>query len=235
MAHLGNVWLQLVSVMQPTFKKRPNGNRADLMERMAAMHTHFTLPGGNFVGRRSVGGLVQLEKDDRAAGGSSRPLVAVVLLVNRRAGPAEFLEWCEDLKIEPVLAVYAGYSLKGDHVAPGEDLEPYVQSALDEVEYVTGDQSLPVWGAERARDGHPAPFPLHYVRSETRTSSTSPAATVPGLPFLVCDGAAEALSAVQADRHRSQRRQRRDGTPRCSGRPLLQIAFRHDGSGAPLR
>jgi len=58
--------------------------------------------------------------------------------------------------------VYAGYSLGGEHISPGEDLEPYVQSALDEVEYVTGDASTR-WGAERVRDGHPAPFTLHYV------------------------------------------------------------------------
>ena len=37
-----------------------------------------------------------------------------------------------------------------------------MQSALDEVEYVTGDASTK-WGAERAKDGHPAPFPLHYI------------------------------------------------------------------------
>jgi len=77
-------------------------------------------------------------------------------------GLLEFLEWCEDLKVEPVLAVYAGYSLGGTHVATGKDLEPYVQSALDEVEYVTGDVSTR-WGAMRARDGHPAPFPLRYI------------------------------------------------------------------------
>jgi hypothetical protein len=34
-------------------------------------------------------------------------------------GLLEFLEWCEDLKIEPVLAVYAGYSLMQEHVEPG--------------------------------------------------------------------------------------------------------------------
>jgi alpha-N-arabinofuranosidase len=28
-------------------------------------------------------------------------------------GLLEFLEWCEDLNVEPVLAVYAGYSLGG--------------------------------------------------------------------------------------------------------------------------
>jgi len=77
-------------------------------------------------------------------------------------GLLEFLEWCEDLKVEPVLAVYAGYSLGGAHVATGKDMEPYVQDALDEVEYVTGDANTK-WGAERAKDGHPAPFPLHYI------------------------------------------------------------------------
>jgi len=77
-------------------------------------------------------------------------------------GLLEFLEWCEDLKIEPVLAVYAGYSMQQEHVDPGPALEPYIQDALDEIEYVIGDASTK-WGAERAKNGHPAPFPLHYV------------------------------------------------------------------------
>jgi alpha-N-arabinofuranosidase len=47
-------------------------------------------------------------------------------------------------------------------VTPGPDLEPYVQDALDEIEYVTGDVTTK-WGAERAKDGHPAAFPLTYV------------------------------------------------------------------------
>ena len=77
-------------------------------------------------------------------------------------GLLEFLEWCEDLKMQPVLAVYAGYSLAQEHVNPGADLEPYVQDALDEIEYVTGGTDTK-WGAERAKDGHPAPFKLTYV------------------------------------------------------------------------
>src|ERR1700689_1036939 len=77
-------------------------------------------------------------------------------------GLLEYLEWCEDLKMEPLLAVYAGYSLMQEHVDAGEKLKPYVQDALDEIEYVTGSTDTK-WGAERAKDGHPAPFPLHYV------------------------------------------------------------------------
>ena len=74
-------------------------------------------------------------------------------------GLLEFLEWCEDLKMEPLLAVYAGYSMAQDHVDPGPALEPYVQDALEEIEYVTGDANTK-WGAERVKDGHPAPFPV---------------------------------------------------------------------------
>ncbi len=48
------------------------------------------------------------------------------------------------------------------HVDPGSALEPYVRDALEEIEYVTGDASTQ-WGAVRAKDGHPEPFPLNFV------------------------------------------------------------------------
>jgi alpha-N-arabinofuranosidase len=77
-------------------------------------------------------------------------------------GLLEFLEWCEDLKMQPVLAVFAGYTLNGQVVKPGPDLDAYVQDALDEIEYVTGAADTK-WGALRVRDGHPTPFPLNYI------------------------------------------------------------------------
>ena len=77
-------------------------------------------------------------------------------------GVAEFLLWCEDINAEPLLGLYAGYSLKGAHVDPGPDLEPFVQDALDEIEYVIGPATSK-WGSLRAKDGHPAPFKLTYV------------------------------------------------------------------------
>jgi len=162
-AHPGTMWLQLVSLMPPTFHDRANGNRADLMERMAGLHPHFLrLPGGNYLEgdtlkdwynwKQTIGPLV-----DRP--GHQAPWT---YWSTDGLGLLEFLDWTSDLKMEPVLAVYAGYSLHGQHVTPGTDLEPYVQSALDEVEYVTGDVNTK-WGAERAKDGHPAAFPLHYI------------------------------------------------------------------------
>ena len=79
-------------------------------------------------------------------------------------GLLEFLEWAEDLNAEPVLAVYAGFSLppKKELIQPGPDLSPYVSDALDEIEYVIGDATTK-WGARRAADGHPEPFKLTYV------------------------------------------------------------------------
>ena len=162
-AHPGTVWMQLVSLMPPTFHNRPNGLRVDLMERMAGLHPNFLrMPGGNYLEgdrlkdwynfKETIGPLV-----DRP--GHQAPWT---YWSTDGMGLLEFLEWCEDLKMEPLLAVYAGYALHGEHITPGSDLQPYVQAALDEVEYVTGDASTK-WGAQRAKDGHPAPFAMHYI------------------------------------------------------------------------
>jgi alpha-L-arabinofuranosidase len=75
-------------------------------------------------------------------------------------GLLEFLEWCEDLKMQPVLAVYAGYSMRQGAVT--NELDFCVQEALDEIEYVTGGRSTK-WGGQRAKDGHPAPLKLEFV------------------------------------------------------------------------
>ncbi|MDP9050362.1 MAG: alpha-L-arabinofuranosidase A [Acidobacteriota bacterium] len=161
-AQPGTFWLQLVSLFPPTYHDRPNGNRPDLMEMMAAMKPRFLrLPGGNYL----EGDTFKERFDWKSTVGPlvDRPMHRSPWNYQSTDGMGllEFLEWTEDLKIEPILAVFAGYSLKGEHVV-GKDLEPFVQEALDEIEYVTGDTSTP-WGTVRAKDGHPAPFPLHYI------------------------------------------------------------------------
>jgi alpha-N-arabinofuranosidase len=162
-SHSGTLWLNLVSLFPPTYHNRSNGNRIDLMEKMAAMHPAFLrFPGGNYL----EGNHIEERFDWKKTIGP---------MVNRPTHPSpwnyhssdgmgllEFLEWCEDLKMNPVLAVYAGYSLTGEHVNPGADLGPYVKDAMDEIEYVTGGPDTK-WGAERRKDGHPEPFKLTYV------------------------------------------------------------------------
>jgi alpha-N-arabinofuranosidase len=78
-------------------------------------------------------------------------------------GLLEFLEWCEDLNMEPVVGIYAGLHLdRGKTTITGDALKPFVQEAVEEIEYITDDAST-TWGARRVKDGHPAPFKLRYV------------------------------------------------------------------------
>jgi alpha-N-arabinofuranosidase len=162
-AQPGTVWLGLVSFFPPTWKDRPNGLRRDLMQLLVDTKPAFLrFPGGNYL----EGDTIETRFDWKKTLGP----------IPQRAGHhgpwkyrstdgmglLEFLTWCEDMGAEPVLAVYDGYSLNGSHVKPGDDLEPYVQDALDEIEYVTGPVSTK-WGAQRAKDGHPAPFKLRYI------------------------------------------------------------------------
>jgi alpha-L-arabinofuranosidase len=159
----GTAWFQLISLFSPTYNNEPNGKRIDLMRKLAALHPAFLrFPGGNYLEgehlnehydwKKTIGPLV--DRPTHPTPWTYRSSDGIGLL--------EFLTWCEDLHMEPLLAVFSGYSLLQEHIAPGNDLEPYVQDALDEIEYITGDSSTR-WGAERAKDGHPAPFHLKFI------------------------------------------------------------------------
>ena len=77
-------------------------------------------------------------------------------------GLPEYLLWCKQLNAEPVLAVFAGYVLNGQHADAGSPEMALHPGALEEIEYVSGPQDS-TWGKRRAADGFPEPFPLHYV------------------------------------------------------------------------
>ncbi len=161
--HPGTLYLSLVSVFPPTYHDREYGLRPDLMEKLAAMQPKFLrLPGGNYLEGDHISERFEWKKTIGPWVNRPTHISPWNYHSSDGMGLLEFLEWCEDLKIQPVLAVYAGYSMKQEHVEPGPELEPYVQDALEEIEYVTGDANSK-WGAERVKDGHPAPFPLTYV------------------------------------------------------------------------
>jgi len=159
----GTYWFNLVSLFPPTYKNRENGNRTDIMQLLSDMNPHFLrFPGGNFLEGDSINSRFQWK--ETLGGLENRPGHPSCWRYRASDGMGllEFLEWCEDLKMEPVLAVYAGYSLKQQHIEPGPLMQPFIDEALEEIEYVIGDTNTK-WGAERARNGHPKPFPLTYV------------------------------------------------------------------------
>jgi alpha-N-arabinofuranosidase len=158
----GTIWFSCVSLFPPTYNERPNGRRRDIMQLLADMHPAFLrFPGGNYVEgntfdtrfdwKKTVGDISQRpgHYDDAWHYWSTDGM-----------GLLEFLEWCEDLHMQPVLAVYAAYSMRQGSVT--NELDFCVKEAMDELEYVTGDANTK-WGAQRAKDGHPAPFQLEYV------------------------------------------------------------------------
>ena len=159
----GTVWFGMVSLFPPTWDNQPNGFRKDLMQMMVDLNPKFLrFPGGNYV----EGDTIETRFDWKKTIGPVEERHGHPCPWGYRStdglGLLEFLKWCEDMQAAPVLAVYAGYSLKGMHVNPGPDLEQFVRDALDEIEYVTGGTNTR-WGAQRVKDGHPASFKLDYV------------------------------------------------------------------------
>jgi alpha-N-arabinofuranosidase len=159
----GTFWLTQVSLFQPTYEDRPNGNRIALMRKMAGLNPSFLrMPGGNYLEGNTIAERYQWKQTISAIEQRSGHPGTWGYRSDDGLRLLEFLEWCEDLHMQPLVAVWAGYALDGTHVNPGADLQPYVQDALDEIQYVTGATNT-AWGAQRAADGHPTPFPLQYV------------------------------------------------------------------------
>lgn len=159
----GTVWFSLVSLFPPTFKDQPNGFRSDLLQMLIDMKPKFLrFPGGNYLEGDQIADRFDWKKTLGPLSDRPGHMAPWTYRSSDGLGLYEFLLWAENMKAEPVLAVYAGYSLKGAYVKPGPDLVPYIQDALDEIEYVMGPATS-TWGARRAQAGHPEPFALRYV------------------------------------------------------------------------
>jgi alpha-L-arabinofuranosidase len=157
------LWLDNVSLFPPTYDNVANGLRIDLMQKLGALKPAFIRePGGNYLEGNTIA--TRFEWKNTIGPVWTRPGHqddAWGYFSTDGMGLLEYLEWCEELGAQPLLAVYAGYSLDHSYV-PQDQLAPYVQDALDEIQYATGSVDTP-WGRKRAEDGHPAPFRIDYV------------------------------------------------------------------------
>ncbi|PMD60017.1 glycoside hydrolase family 51 protein [Hyaloscypha bicolor E] len=151
----GAVNFNLISLFPPTYKNRPNGNRPELMEALKALNPSFIrMPGGNNMSNETIGPLTQRPGRPGTWGYGNTDGLGLV----------EYLNWCTDLEVEPLLAVWAGMYLgsDADHILSAEALAPWVDDTLNELEFILGPVSTP-YGALRASLGYPEPWALKYV------------------------------------------------------------------------
>ena len=159
----GNFEFNLISCFPPTFKNRVNGARMDIAQAFADLKPGFIrLPGGNdlegptiperFIWNNTVG-LLENRPGRRGTwtGYNTEGL-----------GLIELLTFAEDIGATPVLAVYAGYSLDGKAV-PQDQLQPYIDEVIKELDFLTAPASKNSMGALRARLGRSQPFDIKYV------------------------------------------------------------------------
>jgi alpha-N-arabinofuranosidase len=152
----------LISLFPPTYNNRPNGLRPDLLKALKDLKpTYFRIPGGNNLeGDHSpnywnwsatIGPLT--ERPGRLGTWGYQNTDGLGLI--------EYMEWCTDLEVEPVLAVWGGLYLDGT-ITPQDKLDFYVQDALDELEFLMGDVSTK-FGAKRASLGYPEPWKIKFL------------------------------------------------------------------------
>ncbi|KAJ5125069.1 uncharacterized protein N7515_008894 [Penicillium bovifimosum] len=158
----GSLDFNLISLFPPTWNDRPNGMRKDLMQALADLGPKFLrFPGGSNLEGQTIEG--RWKWNETIGPLKDRPGRATAWLYEETSGIGliEYMEWCDDLNMEPILAVWSGLSLSGE-VVPEEELDFYVQDALNEIEFLTGSVHTE-YGALRAKLGHPKPWKIRYV------------------------------------------------------------------------
>ncbi len=156
----GDVCMDMVSLI-PQKKWGKSGVRTDLGKALDEMHpTFFRFPGGCWVEGEEIAQRYQW-KNTVGPVDSRIPLWNIWdYNATHGLGYHEYLQLAEDLGAEPLFCINAGVSHK--ETIPSNQIDQYIQDALDAIEYANGPVTS-VWGAARARNGHPEPFHLKYI------------------------------------------------------------------------
>ncbi|ACT02244.1 alpha-L-arabinofuranosidase C-terminal domain-containing protein [Paenibacillus sp. JDR-2] len=165
----GKLYLDMVSLFpEKTYLNRPGGLREDIAKLLADLKPKFMrFPGGCLVHDGS------LNPDDRNSmyrwkntigPVEQRPARRNNWRYNQTLGLGyyEYFQLCEDIGAKPIPILPGGYDPHHNRIVPIEELSPWIQDALDLIEFANGDAST-TWGAIRAELGHPEPFGLEYI------------------------------------------------------------------------
>ncbi|MCQ2226617.1 MAG: alpha-N-arabinofuranosidase [Bacteroidales bacterium] len=173
---VGQLDIDMVSLIpQDTYKG--HGLRKDLAESLEALHPKFMrFPGGCVVHgggdgfwdtyrwKNTVGPREQ-RKGLKNTWGYHQSMTL---------GYFEYFQFCEDMNMQPLPILPCGVNCQGSNggwnmyptqaqdACPMEEMDEWVQDALDLIEWANGDASTK-WGKVRADAGHPKPFGLKYL------------------------------------------------------------------------
>ena len=172
----GKIDLDMISLFpQDTWKNRPQGLRADMVQLIADMKPGFLrFPGGCIVEGTDLANRFQWKK-------TIGPIENRQMIMNRwnvefahRPAPDyyqsfglgffEYFQLAEDIGADPLPILNCGMACQFNtgEVATLDELDPYVQDALDLIEFANGDVQTK-WGKIRADLGHPKPFNLKMM------------------------------------------------------------------------
>lgn len=172
----GIIDMDMISLFpEHTWKNRPGGLRADLVQKLADIKPGFLrFPGGCIVEGRELSNRYQWKK-------SIGDIDKRTNIINRwntefkhrptpdyyqtfGLGFMEYFMTAEDIGASPLPILNCGMACEFNtaELVPMSDLDPYIQDALDLIEFANGDVSTK-WGKLRTDLGHPAPFNLKMI------------------------------------------------------------------------
>ena len=167
---IGTLDVDMVSLFpENTWANRKNGLRCDLVQSLKDLKPKFVrFPGGCIVEGKyltnaynwkdTVGPVEQRKTNwNRWEEGRDYPYNQSYGL-----GFYEYFQLSEDIGAAPLPILNCGMSCQFQGSEVAEDIEPYIQDALDLIEYANGDETT-TWGRRRIADGHEKPFNLVYL------------------------------------------------------------------------
>ncbi len=172
----GIIDLDMISLFpQDTWKNRKNGLRKDIVQLLYDMKPGFIrFPGGCIVEGRTLAGRYQWKKTVGDIENRETQINRWNVEFAHKQTPDyfqsfglgffEYFQLAEDIGAAPLPILSCGMACQYNtgELVPMEDLNPYVQDALDLIEFANGGVDTP-WGKVRADMGHPKPFNLKFI------------------------------------------------------------------------
>ena len=173
---VGALDLDMISLFpDDTWKNRQGGLRSDLVQLLADLKPGFLrFPGGCIVEgyelatryqwKKTVGKLEERKTMINRWNTEFKHRPTPDYYQSFGMGFFEYFQLAEDLGAEPLPILSCGMACQFNsaEVVPMDQLEPYIQDALDLIEFANGPVESQ-WGKVRANMGHPAPFNLKML------------------------------------------------------------------------